>query len=213
MSPLFAEPEALDAYVADHGIPAGTLLDELEAATHASLQAPGMLAGPVLGGLLRFLVGLTQPRLVLEIGTFSGYATLSMAAALPAGGRIVTCEVSAEHAAFARSWFARSSDGDRIELREGPALETVQGLDGPLDLVFIDADKTGYRDYYEAVVPKLAPDGLIAADNTLRGGTVLDPDSDGARLMAAFNDHVRDDSRTEQVLLTVRDGLTLVRLR
>jgi predicted O-methyltransferase YrrM len=213
MSPLFVESEALDAYVADHGIPPGPLLDELEAATHASLEAPGMLAGPVLGGLLRFLVGLTQPRLVLEIGTFSGYATLSMAAALPPGGRIVTCEVSAEHAAFARSWFARSPDGDRIEIREGPGLETVRALDGPFDFVFIDADKSGYRDYYEAAVPKLTPDGLIAADNTLRGGTVLDPESEGARVMAAFNDHVRDDPRTEQMLLTVRDGLTLVRLK
>ena len=158
-------------------------------------------------------MGLTRPRLVLEIGTFSGYATLSMAAALPPGGRIVTCEVSAEHAAFARSWFARAPDGDRIDLREGAALDTVQGLDGPFDLVFIDADKSGYRDYYETVVPKLAPNGLIAADNTLRGGTVLDSDSEGARVMAAFNDHVRDDPRTEQVLLTVRDGLTLVRLK
>ncbi len=203
----------LDAYAASRTTPLEPLLTELDAATHASMNAPQMLSGPVVGRLLRTLVWLTRPSLVLEIGTYSGYSALAMAPAIADGGRLVTCEVSGEHADFAQSWFDRSEHGARIELRRGPALETVQSLDGPFDFVFIDADKDGYVDYYEAVVPKLAPTGLIAADNTLRGGAVLtDPESEGARVMERFNSHVQDDPRTENVLLSVRDGVTVARL-
>jgi caffeoyl-CoA O-methyltransferase len=210
MSPIL--PDRLDAYVDAHTTPLEPLLQELHDATYASMSSPGMIAGPVLGQLLRFLVAMTSPRLVVEIGTFSGYSALSMAGALPPGGRIVTCELSPERAEFARGYFARSSLGDRIDLRVGPALDTVAALDGPFDLVFIDADKEGYPAYYDAVVPKLAPRGIIAVDNTLRDGTVADPNADGARAMAAFNDHVQADHRTENVLLSVRDGVTLIRL-
>jgi caffeoyl-CoA O-methyltransferase len=212
MRPLPLDLDALQAYVEEHTTPLEPLLDELFEATHASLSAPQMLSGRVNGRLLRLLVALKRPRLVLEIGTYSGYSALAMAPALPPGGRIVTCEVSEQHAQFARSWFARSPHGERIELRQGPALDTIAGLDGPFDLVFIDADKDGYVDYYEATVPKLAPDGLMVADNTLRSGRVLDPDDEGGRVMAAFNDHVHADARTENVLLSVRDGITLIRL-
>jgi predicted O-methyltransferase YrrM len=170
-----------------------------------------MIAGPVLGRLLRFLVAMVEPRLVVEIGTFTGYSALAMAGGLPEGGRIVTCEVSPERAEFARSWFARSPLGDRIELRVGPALDTIAGLDGPYDFVFIDADKDGYTGYYDAVVPKLSPRGVIAVDNTLYGGDVADPRDAGDRAMAAFNDHVQEEPRTENVLLSVRDGVTLIR--
>jgi caffeoyl-CoA O-methyltransferase len=209
MSPLFTE--TLDAYVDAHTTPLEPLLQELHEATYASADTPEMIAGPVLGRLLRFLTAMVAPRLVVEIGTFTGYSALAMADGLPAGGRIVTCELSEERATFARSWFDRSPYGERIDLRVGPALPTLGALAGPFDLVFIDADKEGYTDYYEAVVPKLAPGGLIVVDNTLRGGDVADPDDDGGRGMAAFNAHVHSDPRTENVLLTVRDGVTLVR--
>jgi caffeoyl-CoA O-methyltransferase len=209
MSPLFTA--TLDAYVDAHTTPLEPLLQELHEATYASADTPEMIAGPVLGRLLRFLTAMVAPRLVVEIGTFTGYSALAMAGGLPAGGRIVTCELSEERAAFARSWFDRSPYGERIDLRVGPALPTLGALAGPFDLVFIDADKEGYTDYYEAVVPKLAPGGLIVVDNTLRGGDVADPDDDGGRGMAAFNAHVHSDPRTENVLLTVRDGVTLVR--
>ncbi|MDP9346305.1 MAG: O-methyltransferase [Actinomycetota bacterium] len=203
----------VDAYAAGHSTPLEPLLEELDAATHASLGSPQMLAGPVVGRLLRTLAFSTRPRLIVEIGTYSGYSALAMAPALAQGGRLVTCEVSPEHADFAQSWFDRSGHGERIELRRGPALETLATIEGPIDFVFIDADKDGYVDYYEAVVPKLAPTGLIAADNTLRGGRVItDPESDGARVMQGFNSHVQDDPRTENVLLTVRDGVTVARL-
>jgi caffeoyl-CoA O-methyltransferase len=201
----------IDAYVDAHTTPLEPLLVELHEATYGEMSSPGMIAGPVLGRLLRFLVAMVAPRLVLEIGTFTGYSALAMAGGLPDAGRIVTCEISPERADFARSWFDRSPLGDRIDLRVGPALDTIAALDGPFDFVFIDADKEGYTGYYEAVVPKLSPRGLIAIDNTLRGGEVADPVDDGGRAMAAFNAHVHADPRTENVMLTVRDGVTLVR--
>jgi caffeoyl-CoA O-methyltransferase len=204
--------DALDAYLDAHASPLEPLLQENHEATYALLSSPQMIAGPVVGQLLRFLVRLVEPRLVLEIGTFSGYSALAMAGGLPPEGRIVTCELSLERAAFAQSYFDRSPWAERIEVRVGPALETVTGLDGPFDFVFIDADKTGYPAYYDAVVPKLSPRGLIAIDNTLRGGDVADPVDDGDRAMAAFNAHVQADARTENVVLSVRDGVTLVRL-
>lgn len=210
MSPLFTD--TLDAYVDAHATPLEPLLQENYEETHASLSTPGMIAGPVLGRLLRFLVAIAAPHLVLEIGTFSGYSALAMAGGLPPEGRIVTCELSPERAQFAQGYFDRSPWGDRIDLRVGPALETVGALDGPFDFVFIDADKDGYPGYYEAVVPKLSPRGVIAVDNTLHGGGAADPQDEGDRAMAAFNAHVQADERTENVLLSVRDGVTLIRL-
>jgi caffeoyl-CoA O-methyltransferase len=204
--------EALDAYLDAHATPLEALLQENHAETYASLSSPRMISGPVLGRLLRFLVAMTAPRLVLEIGTFTGYSALAMAGGLPPGGRIVTCELSPERAAFAQGYFDRSPWRDRIELRIGPALDTVRALDGPFDFVFIDADKDGYPGYYEAVVPKLSPRGVIAVDNTLSGGDVVDPVDERDRVMAAFNDHVQADERTENVLLSVRDGVSLIRL-
>jgi caffeoyl-CoA O-methyltransferase len=209
MSPL--STAAIDAYVDAHTTSLEPLLVELHEATYGEMTSPQMIAGPVLGQLLRFLVRMVAPRLVVEIGTFTGYSALAMAGGLPEGGRIVTCELSPERAAFARSWFDRSPLGDRIDLRVGPALETVNALDGPFDFVFIDADKEGYTGYYEAVVPKLSPLGLIAIDNTLRDGDVAEPVNEGDRAMAAFNAHVHADPRTENVVLTVRDGVTLIR--
>jgi caffeoyl-CoA O-methyltransferase len=196
MTPMFSE--ALDTYVDAHATPLEPLLQENHAQTYASLSSPQMIAGPVLGRLLRFLVAITAPRLVLEIGTFSGYSAMAMAGGLPPDGRIITCELSPERAEFARGYFDRSPWADR--------------LDGPFDFVFIDADKDGYPGYYDAVVPKLSPRGVIAVDNTLSGGDVADPVDERDRAMAAFNAHVQADERTENVVLSVRDGVTLIRL-
>jgi predicted O-methyltransferase YrrM len=201
----------VEAYVEAHSTPGAPALRALAEETRATLSSPGMLSGPVAGRLLEFLTWLARPQLVLELGTYSGYSALTMAAVLPAGARIVTCEVSEEHAAFAQRHIDASPFADRIEIRLGPALDTIAALDGPFDLVFIDADKRGYPDYYEAVVPKLAPHGLVVIDNTLQGGEVVAPEREQARLMAAFNDRVMADPRTVNVLLTVRDGMTLVR--
>ena len=204
--------EALDAYLDAHATPLEPLLQENYEETYASLSSPQMIAGPVLGRLLRFLIAVTAPRLVLEIGTFTGYSTLAMAGGLPPEGRVITCELSPERAAFARGYFDRSPYGERIDVRVGPALDTVNALDGPFDFVFIDADKDGYPGYYDAVVPKLSPRGVIAVDNTLSGGDVAAPVDKRDSAMAAFNAHVQADERTENVLLSVRDGVSLIRL-
>jgi caffeoyl-CoA O-methyltransferase len=208
-------PEAVEAYAAAHTTPAAGHLRALAEETRATLGSPGMLTGEVEGRFLELLVFLTRPRLVLEIGTYSGYSALSMAGALPAGGRIVTCELKDEHADVAESHIAAAGVADRVEVRRGPALDTVAGLDGPFDLVFIDADKPGYLDYYEAVLPKLAEGGLIVVDNVLWSGRVADPpsadDDENTRALRTFNDHVAADERVVSVMLTVRDGITLAR--
>jgi caffeoyl-CoA O-methyltransferase len=208
------KPE-VDEYAAAHSSPEHPVLAAVAAETRAGQEAHGMMVGLLEGRFLETLVWLSGARRVLEIGTFTGYSALAMAAALPAGGRLVTCEVSAERAAVARRHFDDSPWADLIEVRVGPALDTLAGLSGPFDLVFVDADKTNYRNYYEAVLPKLAARGLIAVDNVLWSGRVLDPEdqSDDTVAIRAFNDFVAGDSRVVCVMATVRDGVTLVRRR
>jgi caffeoyl-CoA O-methyltransferase len=200
------EPELAD-YVERLTSPHEPLLAELAEETARSLGSEEMLSGPVAGRLLELLVWFGRPRRVLEIGTFSGHSALAMTAALPEGGWIDTCELDPERAAVAQRYFDRSPYGSRITLHTGPALETIAKLEGEFDLVFIDADKDGYVDYYEAVLPRLSERGLIVADNTLSSGTVLD----GKGPIVRFNEHVAADPRTVQVLLSVRDGMTLIR--
>jgi predicted O-methyltransferase YrrM len=210
-------PDDIERYAVEHTTPVEERMDALAEETRSTLRAPGMLSGAVEGRLLEMLVFATGARQVLEFGTYSGYSSLSMARALPPDGRIFTLEVDEEHAAFAQRHIDASPFADRIEVMLGPALESVERLDGPFDLVFIDADKENYARYYEAVLPKLAPRGLIAVDNTLWSGAVLDPEADDAsestRALAAFNDMVVSDERVTCVMLTVRDGVTLIRRR
>ncbi|HXY43787.1 MAG TPA: class I SAM-dependent methyltransferase [Acidimicrobiales bacterium] len=203
----------IEAYATAHSSPPTANLEEVASRTSAEHEDAQMMVGRLEGAFLEMLVHAVGARLVLEVGTFTGYSAISMAAALPAGGRIVTCEVDPEHAAHARENIEASGFAGRIELREGPALDTIAGLEGPFDLVFIDADKTGYGDYYEAVLPKLAAHGLIAADNTLRGGAVLEPnpETDATRAIQQFNDAVVSDPRVRCAQLPVRDGVTLIR--
>ena len=201
-------PEAIDTYTEEHTTPPAELLAELASETRATLECPLMLTGPVEGRLLGFLVWALRAGRVLEIGTYSGYSALSMADGLPEGGHIDTLELDETHAEVARRYVERAGLADRITVHVGPASETLERLDGPWDFVFIDADKEGYVGYYEAVVPKLSEHGMIAADNTLRGGRVLEGD-----VMHDFNEHVLNDPRVVSVLLTVRDGVTLIRRR
>lgn len=208
------KPE-IDEYAAAHSTPEHPLLADVAAETRSTQERHGMMVGVLEGRFLETLVWLSGARRILELGTFTGYSALSMAAALPADGRLVTCEVDPDRAAVARRHFDASPWGDRIEVRVGPALDTLAALEGPFDFVFIDADKTNYRNYYEAVLPMLAPRGLIAVDNVLWSGRVLDPDdqSEDTVAMRAFNDFVRDDTRVTCVMTTVRDGVTLIRRR
>ncbi|MCK7626738.1 O-methyltransferase [Streptomyces sp. RS10V-4] len=179
-------------------------------------DAAGMLSAPEQAPLLAFLVRLTGARQVVEVGTFTGFATLAMALALPAGGTVLTCDVSEEWTACGREAWAAAGVADRVRLRLGPALETLRSLPSAphLDLVYLDADKGGYIGYWEELVPRLRPGGLLVADNVLYGGEVTDPAASGSALaIREFNEHVRQDARTEAVLLTVADGVTLARKR
>lgn len=208
-------PEALEHYCAAHTTAAEPLLDELAAYTRTHCRHPQMLTGPVEGRLLRLLVQAIGARRVFEIGTFTGYSALSMAAGLTGDGELLTCEIDAEHARIAQSFFDRSDYGGRIRLQPGAALDTIAKLPAGerFDFVFIDADKENYVGYYEAVLPRLRAGGLLAADNTLWSGKVLAPRDGTDHAIVAFNAHVARDPRVEHVLLSVRDGVMLIRKR
>jgi len=207
-------PEEIEVYAQAHSTSVPPLLAELAQATEEKFGGLAvMLSGQTEGLLLQTLAASIGAKRVLEVGTFTGLSALMMAAALPDDGEIITLELSAEHAAFARSFFERSPDGHKVRLIEGAALDSLRTLEGPFDLVFIDADKGGYLDYYEAALPMLSERGVIAVDNVLWSGNVVDPKEDNGRAIAAFNDHVAQDERVTHVLLTVRDGIMLIRRR
>lgn len=202
-------PPAIEAYAQAHSEPPDPLLEELAQVTRARTAAPQMQVGPLEGAFLRLLVRLSGARRVLELGTFTGYSALCMAAALPDDGTLTTLDVDPEATRIAQDFFARSPHGRKVTLRLGPALETLATLSGPFDLAFIDADKVNYAAYFDAVVPLLRPGGLLVADNTLWSGRVLAPASASDQALVAFNAKVARDPRVEKVLLTVRDGVTL----
>jgi caffeoyl-CoA O-methyltransferase len=201
-------PRRLEEYAEEFTTVRADVFDRLRAETGA-LPNAGMSVGPLEGAFLSFMVFAKQPRRVLEIGTFTGWSSIAMASALPPGGTLVTCDVNAETTEIARRYAEEAGVADRIDYRLGSAIETLAGLEGPFDLVFIDADKRGYVEYYEAVLPKLADGGVILADNTLFGLA----DGEIAEHIGRFNEHVRRDERVEAVLLTIREGITLIRRR
>ena len=207
--------EDVERYAEAHTTASPAHLARAEEDTRATLAGPGMMVGALEGRFLEMLVYARAPRTVLEIGTFSGYSALAMAAGLPEGGHIITCEVSERHAEAARRHLADSPYGDRIEIKMGPALETIGLLDGPFDLVFIDADKSNYGNYLDAVLPKLADRGVVVVDNTLWSGRVMSEDRAGddadTAALREFNDRVSHDPALVAVLLPIRDGVTLIR--
>ncbi len=212
----FVIPEEIEAYAAAHTTPAGGFLDELAAETRETLPSPQMLTGEVEGRLLEFLVFLTGARRVLEVGTYSGYSAISMARALPPDGTIDTLEIEPKHAEFASRWIDRTEWADRITIHVGPAERALERLPGPYDLVFIDADKAGYASYYEAALERLEPRGLIVVDNVLWSGRVVresDDDTDDTRALRNFNAKLVEDERVVCAMLTIRDGITLIRRR
>jgi caffeoyl-CoA O-methyltransferase len=203
-------PAEIEAYAERYTTARADLFDRLGEETRATQTAPQMMVGTVEGAFLSFLVTMTNAMRILEVGTFTGWSSIAMARALPPGGSIVTCDVNEETSAIAKRYAEEAGVADRIEYRLGPAVETLATLDGPFDLAFIDADKAGYVDYYEATLPKMSPRGTIVADNTLFG---LDGEGDNATAIARFNDHVLGDDRVEAVLLPFREGVTLIRRR
>ena len=202
----------VEAYAEEHTTPDGELFDRLAAETREKTTAPQMMVGRLEGRFLGVLVSSLRAQRVLELGTFTGYSSISMALALPPGGRVVSCDVNEETTAIARRYAEEAGVADRIEYRLGPGLETIAQLDGTFDLVFIDADKPNYINYYEATLPLLGDGGLIVVDNTLWSGRVVDDEEqdESTQAIRALNDHVAKDPRVENVLLTVRDGMNLV---
>jgi len=207
--------ERVEQYAEAHTTPGAELFERLAAETREKSDIPQMMVGLLEGRFLEFLVRSTQAKRVLELGTFTGWSSIAMASGLPDGGRVITCDVDEETTEIAKRYAEEAGVADRIDYRLGPGLETIDQLDGPFDLIFIDADKANYVNYYEAVLPKLADDGLIIADNVLWSGRVADgsDNDDSTQVIRAFNDHVSGDERVECVMLTVRDGITLIRRR
>jgi caffeoyl-CoA O-methyltransferase len=204
----------IEEYAEQHTTPDGELFERLAEETRAKTTAPQMMVGRIEGRFLATLVALSGARRILEFGTFTGYSSISMASALPPDGKVLTLDVDPEATAIARRYMDESGHGDKIEIRLGPALETLKDVAGPFDVVFIDADKENYVNYYEAGLPLLADDGLLIADNVLWSGRVVEDDGDeSTRAIKEFNEHVRADERVVSVMLTVRDGMTLVRKR
>jgi predicted O-methyltransferase YrrM len=206
------EPAA-EQYVAQYTNPATSLLQEIAHFTAANHPHAHMLSGHVQGQLLSMISQLMQPANILEVGTFTGYSAICLAAGLVPGGNLTTIEVRADDAASAQQFFNKSVYASQIQLLVGNALEIIPTLPNLWDIVFIDADKTSYIDYYELILPKLKTNGLVIADNVLFHGQVLQTPITGKNTKAiqAFNEHVRADSRVDKVMLTVRDGLMLIR--
>lgn len=206
----------LATYVDEHSAAEPELLVELRRRTLAELVDPQMQVGRVEGAFLRLVARLCGARRVIEVGTFSGYSTLSLAAGVPDDGSVVTCDIDPVATALAREFFAKSPHGAKIDLRIGPALDTLAALarEGRrFDLAFIDADKIHYVEYYEACLAMMDPGGLVLADNALWSGRVVAPKTDDDRAIARFNDHVHADARVDHVLLSIRDGIMLARKR
>jgi caffeoyl-CoA O-methyltransferase len=208
---------AVGDYLLTHCSPADEVLRDLAAETWAKYSpgAAGMQVSHDEGALLTMLVRLTGATNAVEVGTFTGYSSICIARGLRPGGRLLACDVSEEWTAVARDYWQRAGLTDRIELRIAPALDTLNALpaDPVIDFAFVDADKTGYPDYYDALAPRLRPGGLMVFDNVLRGGRVLDPRDEADRAVAGLNDRIVTDERVESVMLPVRDGVTLIRKR
>ena len=203
----------IEAYAQAHSMPESDLCRALREETQRRMEAPQMIVGPLEGAFLKMMTQLVRATSVLEIGMFTGYSALCFAEALPANGTVLTCEVDEESAALARRYFARSPIGKKIEVRMGPALDTMRGLTGPFDLIFIDADKTNYVNYYRRSLDLLAQQGVILIDNVLWDGDVLKqpPPDEKTAAIQELNRVVAADPHVSVVLVTIRDGVLVIR--
>lgn len=207
----------LHHYIVAHGTPPDATQEALIQATAALGEISGMQIAPEQGALMTLLTQLVGARFAVEVGTFTGYSSICIARGLAEGGRLLCCDVSEEWTGIARAHWEQAGVADRIDLRIAPALDTLQALpaDTVIDIAFIDADKGGYLAYYEEIVSRLRPGGLVLLDNVLWSGAVVDPTKDDANVAAirAVNDHVAADPRVEAVMLPISDGLTIARKR
>lgn len=203
--------QQIQEYINQHSTPVSARLARIAENTVATLNTFKMMSSHTQGQFLKFLVSLSQAKRVLEIGTYVGYSALAMAEGLCKEAELITCESSKEHAEIAQQYFDESPYANKIILKQGPALETISNLTGTFDFVFIDADKQNYLNYYDAVLPKLANNGVIIFDNTLWSGEVLSPTSKSGLVLHQLNQMLKEDARVEVVMLSIRDGLSLVK--
>ena len=203
----------IEDYAQAHSMTESDLCRALREETQRRMEAPQMMVGPLEGAFLKMMAQLAGARRVLEIGMFTGYSALCFAEALPADGTVITCEVDEASAALARQYFARSPLGKKIEIRMGPALDTMRALTGLFDLIFIDADKVNYLSYYRRALDLLSPTGVILIDNVLWNGDVLKqpPPDEKTAAIQELNRVVAADPRVSAVLVTIRDGVLVVR--
>jgi predicted O-methyltransferase YrrM len=208
-------PPDLSRYAADHTSPEPEVLRQLNRETHAKVLSPRMLSGHAQGRLLALFSQMMQPKRILEIGTYTGYSALCLAEGLAEGGKVITIDVNEELESMSRNYAEKAGMADKIEFRTGKAADIIPGLDETFDLVFIDADKASYGLYYDLVFDKVRQGGLIIADNVLWNGKVVQPEATKKdkelSAILLFNSRIQEDSRVENILLPVRDGLMVVR--
>ncbi len=213
------EPTPIDAelarYIQDHAGGRDEVLRKVEAETAAMGDLAQMQTAPEQAAFLEMLVRLVGAKFAVEVGTFTGYGAIRIARGLAEGGSLLCCELDPERAEIARANLDAAGVGDRVEIRVGPAIETLRAMpdEQTIDFAYLDADKTGYPDYYEELVARLSPGGLLAVDNVFLGGEILQPEREAAIVMAELNDRILEDDRVDSVMLGMADGLTLVRRR
>ncbi|MGQ0557845.1 MAG: O-methyltransferase [Nitrospiraceae bacterium] len=206
-------PVEIEAYAETHSIPESSICRALREETERTMEYPQMVVGPLEGAFLKMMTQLVSAKRVLEIGMFTGYSALCFAEALPTDGTVITCEINDKSAAVARRYFAQAQYGSKISIRMGPALDTMQTFSRPFDLIFIDADKINYLNYYRRALDLLAPNGVILIDNVLWSGEVLKqpPPDESTAAIQELNRTVSADPRVTAVLVTIRDGILVVR--
>lgn len=206
------EPE-IEAYAEAHSIAESDVCRRLREETFRSIECPQMVVGSLEGAFLKMMVQLVGAQRVLEIGTFTGYSALCFAEALPEDGQVITCDIDNETTTFAKTYWAQSPVGRKIEAHVGPALETLQTLKGVFDVIFIDADKLNYVNYYQRGLDLLSPSGVMLIDNVLWNGDVIlhPPPDDSTAAIQELNRAVAADTRVSSVLVTIRDGVLVVR--
>jgi len=209
-------PDNIDQYASDHSQKEPELLQELFRETWQKALVPRMISGHFQGRVLSMISKLTHPKTILEIGTYTGYSALCLAEGLQAGGALHTIDHNEELYDFQRKYFDRSDHKDQIKQYVGEALAVITEIEGPFDLVFIDADKANYSNYFEAIIDKMNPGGVILSDNVLWSGKVTEvpnPKDEDTKALIAYNQMMNEDPRIETVLLPIRDGLTVSRVK
>ena len=205
--------EKIEEYALAHSTPEHSLFAELREETYATMDCPQMIAGHLVGSFLQMMIRSIGAKRIVKVGTFTGYSSMKMAEVLPEDGELITLEYEEKHANMARRYFERCPWGNKITLMQGPALESLPQIKGPIDLSFIDADKVNYMNYYNHLVEITRPGGMIMLDNALWSGAVLDPVEESDHALARMNELVFDDPRVHNLLLPVRDGVMIAQKR